>query len=175
MYFFKIYYEDGTRIGSWELPRGTGEDVKTKVFSAGSRIPPRGIVAITQGEGDDITTLYGYDYYVFWGGVWVGANYHQLLDYLIDLDKLKLDKRGTRINNGKKWILVDDIQFKKMIDDFDFVLTGRNIIGKRLDDILSEAIDDPEIEKMTKLNTTIPNTSLRAPGLIKKRYKNEFR
>lgn len=175
MFFFKIYYEDGTRIGSWEIPRGTGEDVKTKSFSGGSGIPPRGIVAITQGEENDLTTLFGYDYYVFWKGIWVGANYYQLLDYLIDLDRLKLDQRGIRVNNGKKWVLVDDIQFKRMIDDFDFVLTGRNVFGKRLEDILEEAIDDPEVEERTKLNTTIPNVSLVGPGFRKKRYKNEFR
>jgi hypothetical protein len=170
---FKIYYEDGKRIKSWEIRRNSGLDLQCDFEGTDDCFTPRGVVAIIQ--DDDITgwtILTGYDYYVLWKGHWVGANYHQLLDYLIELDIVVISNRGVAVHRGGKWRIIDDTQFKFLIDQSGLVLTGRNVSGKKQKNILQEAAYDAEFPMKSEWYLNEPRIAIRAPGVAKYYEKN---
>lgn len=163
---FKIYYDDGSVIKSWEIqpdePRdGQGLPNKTRSF-----IPPRGIIGIIQDDTSvGWTILTGYDYYILRERVWIGANYHQLLDILIEANVLILDKKGMRLFTGKKWRDADSVLIKNYIDETGYILTGRMTSGKHQEDLLQQAAYDPEFPPKSRWYLNEPTIALRAPGV----------
>lgn len=172
---YKIYYEDGQRIKSWELARDSGIPQKGVSYSSNPLVPRRGIVAIIQ--DDDTagwTILTGHDYYIWWNNQWRGCNLHQLIDYLIELSLLQIEARGLRVHANGKWQYVDLAQFKFFLDKSGIVLTGRITSGKMQEDILQEAAYDAEFPNKSKWFLNEPSIALRAPG-VARHYEEDKR
>lgn len=161
---FKIYYDGGKVVRSWEIkPESPGRGVPT----GGKRvIPPRGIIGIIQDDTEaGWTILTGFDYYVRRDDLWIGANYHQMLDILIEDGDLILGKKGMRLHHNGRWNDVSDSQLKHFIDETGYILTGRMTSGLEQEALLQKAVFDAEFAPKSKWYMNEPDIAVRAPGV----------
>lgn len=153
---FKIYYENAPFFKSWEHDR--------------KDLSPHGVVAIIQDDRQvGWVILTGYDFYVWHNEWWIGANYFQLLDILIEKGMLNIT-RGISylVTDGITTPIRSELRFKDYLDKTGFVLTGRMVPNLMQEDILQMAAYDTEFAMKSRWTINErPVPKLRAPGVSK--------
>jgi hypothetical protein len=141
---WKIFYADGTRLTSWDLLFGNQTEDDPLPATSQPTADPKPIYAIAQSSPVGWTMLAGYEYYVWLDDqeTWVGASFHQALQYLIQDGLLRFDS-AFEILDGKKWKEADMLDLLTLLQISTRVAIGLIPPEPILEIIQNEAIYDP--------------------------------